>query len=71
VLVYTAVTDAEQLVRLVRLRVRVFAIKPCLPTVIGVEARRLLNNNTPLAIRVITGYGETLEDLVQQLTDLA
>ena len=71
VLVYTAVTDAEQLVRLVRLRVRVFAIKPCLPTVIGVEARRLLNDKTSLAIRVLTGYGEILEDLVQQLTDLA
>jgi DNA-binding response OmpR family regulator len=71
VLVYTAVTDADRLARLVRLEVRVFAIKPCVPTVIGVEARRLLRGQTPHAICVLTGYGEILEDLVQRLSDLA
>jgi CheY-like chemotaxis protein len=69
VIVYTAVTEVEQLAPLVRLDVRVFAIKPCVPTVIGAEARRLLMvRKKDSALRVVTGYGDMLEDLAQQLT---
>jgi CheY-like chemotaxis protein len=67
VIVYTAVTDLEQLAPLVRLNVRVFAIKPCLPTVIGAAARRLLAEPGDTAVRVLTGYGETLPELAEQL----
>jgi CheY-like chemotaxis protein len=68
VIVYTAVTDVQQLAPLVRLKVRVFAIKPCLPTVIGAAARQLLTlPRKDRAIRVLTGYGETLDELAQQL----
>jgi len=71
VIVYTAVTDVPQLAALVRLNVRVFAIKPCLPTVIGAAARQLLSvSKKNAAVRVLTGYGETLEQLAQQLSPL-
>jgi DNA-binding response OmpR family regulator len=71
VIVYTAVTDVEQLAPLVRLNVRVFAIKPCLPTVIGAAARRLLAGapRDP-AVHVLTGYGETLDELADRLRAL-
>jgi CheY-like chemotaxis protein len=69
VIVYTAVTDAQQLMPLVQLNVRVFAIKPCLPTVIGAEARRLLMlRNKDSMLRVLTGYGEMLDELGRQLS---
>jgi two-component system, OmpR family, phosphate regulon response regulator PhoB len=69
VIVYTAVTDVEHLTPLVRLNVRVFAIKPCLPMVIGAEARRLLTATTRDAgVRVLTGYGETLDELAERLS---
>lgn len=69
VIVYTAVTDVQQLVPLVQLNVRVFAIKPCLPAVIGAEARRLLKvRKKDSALRVVTGYGDMLEELAQQLS---
>jgi len=68
VIVYTAVTDVQQLAALVRLKVRVFAIKPCLPTVIGAAARQLLTPaKKDTAVRVLTGYGETLDELAAQL----
>jgi DNA-binding response OmpR family regulator len=67
VIVYTAVTDVEQLAPLVRLKVRVFAIKPCLPMVIGAAARRLLSGPRDAGVRVLTGYGETLDELAEQL----
>jgi CheY-like chemotaxis protein len=69
VIVYTAITDVAQLARLVRLKVRVFAIKPCVPMVIAAEAHRLLEGQTrDVPIRVVTGYGEALEDLAGQLS---
>jgi CheY-like chemotaxis protein len=68
VIVYTAITDAQHLARLVRLNVRVFAIKPCVPMVVAAEAHRLLQELTrDFPVRVVTGYGETLDDLASQL----
>jgi CheY-like chemotaxis protein len=71
VIVYTAVTEVEQLAPLVRLKVRVFAIKPCLPTVIAAEARRLLAaGRKDAGVRVLTGYGDTLDELAERLSTL-
>jgi CheY-like chemotaxis protein len=72
VIVYTAVTEVEQLAPLVRLKVRVFAIKPCLPTVIGAEARQLLAaGRKDTGIRVLTGYGDTLAELAERLSGVS
>ena len=68
VIVYTAITDVQHLARLVRLNVRVFAIKPCVPMVVAAEAHPLLEDPTrDSPVRVVTGYGETLQDLADQL----
>jgi adenylate cyclase len=66
IIVYTAVLDVPVLMRLHRLGVTLFAIKPCVPTVIGDEARQLLAGHAS-PLRVVTGYGETLEDLRNQI----
>lgn len=68
VLVYTAVTEAEVLARVFRLGVRVFAIKPCLPDVVGEEARALVERPSAVpGLRIVTGFGESLDDLAQQV----
>jgi DNA-binding response OmpR family regulator len=68
VVVYTAQSDVHTLARLVRLGVRVFLIKPCLPSVISAEAHALLLTSPSAApVRVLTGYGDTLTDLARQL----
>jgi twitching motility two-component system response regulator PilH len=62
IIVYTGVTDIAVLSGLCRLGVRLFAIKPCVPTVIGHEARALMDGAVPIGdVRVVTGYGETLD----------
>ena len=68
VIVYTGVTEAGVLAALCGLGVRVFAIKPCLPTVIGREAYALLERR-PVSerVRVVTGYGETLDELASDV----
>ena len=68
ILVYTALTDSGALARLRDVGVDVFAIKPCLPTVVGREAHALIagpgaGSTTDRRARVVTGYGETIEDL--------
>ena len=62
-IVYTGLTDAAVLGRLRGFGVRVFAIKPCVPMVIGREAHALLNERGEHdRVRVVTGYGETLTE---------
>ena len=62
IIVYTGVTDVAVLSGLCRLGVRLFAIKPCVPTVIGHEAQALIEGAIPVgSVRVVTGYGETLD----------
>jgi CheY-like chemotaxis protein len=62
VIAYTGVVDADVLATLFRQGVRVFAIKPCVPRVLAVEARMLLDEQRqPRTARVVTGYGETLD----------
>jgi CheY-like chemotaxis protein len=70
IIVYTAFTDARQLEPLLRLNVRVFAIKPCIPTFIAAEARQLLAVPGERDVRVFTGYGEPLDELQEQLSNL-
>jgi DNA-binding response OmpR family regulator len=61
---YTAVTAVSALVPLFELGVQIFAIKPCVPTVIAEEALALLRAPSAYpAIKVVTGYGETLDAL--------
>jgi CheY-like chemotaxis protein len=68
VLVYTAVTDANALAAMFRLGVRVFAIKPCLPSVVGEEARALVEHPAGIgSVRCVTGFGELLNDLAQDV----
>jgi CheY-like chemotaxis protein len=71
IIVYTAVSEVPILAPLYRLGVVVFAIKPCIPTVIGQEARALLaaDPEHPSRLRVITGYGETLDHLADQIRE--
>jgi len=62
VIAYTGVVDADVLATLFLQGVRVFAIKPCVPRVLAVEARMLLDEQRqPTTARVVTGYGETLD----------
>jgi DNA-binding response OmpR family regulator len=62
IIAYTGVVDTDALAALFRLGVRVFAIKPCVPSVLAAEARMLLDEpQRPTTARVVTGYGETLE----------
>jgi CheY-like chemotaxis protein len=69
VVVYTGVTDLAILGGLYRLGIRVFAIKPCVPTVIGREARALIADPQPIErLRVVTGYGEVLDDFGQAIS---
>jgi CheY-like chemotaxis protein len=68
IIVYTALTDRAALARLQKVGVDVFAIKPCLPTVVGREALALIEQHgAPRTAdrrpRVVTGYGETINDL--------
>jgi CheY-like chemotaxis protein len=65
--IYTGVTDPHALAPLYALGVRLFVIKPCVPAVLGREAEALLEA-APSAVRLVTGYGETLEDLASQIT---
>jgi CheY-like chemotaxis protein len=65
--VYTAMTDRAALARLHSAGVALFAIKPCLPTVIGHEVHALIaaapGRDQTGKPRVVTGYGETLDAL--------
>jgi DNA-binding response OmpR family regulator len=70
IIVYTAETDPHRLRPLLWLNVRVFAIKPCVPTAIAAEARQLLAGPDARDLRVVTGYGESLEELAAQLRDI-
>jgi response regulator RpfG family c-di-GMP phosphodiesterase len=65
--VYTGVTDPQALGPLYALGVRLFVIKPCVPAVLGREAEAVIGT-PPSAVRLVTGYGETLEDLASQIT---
>jgi DNA-binding response OmpR family regulator len=68
VIAYTGLVDVEALAALSRLGVRVFAIKPCVPRVLAAEARRLLDERRlPSTARVVTGYGQTLDDFAVQI----
>jgi CheY-like chemotaxis protein len=63
VIAYTGVVDVDALAALFRLGVRVFAIKPCVPSVIAAEARMLLDEQRrPTTARVVTGYGQMLDN---------
>jgi CheY-like chemotaxis protein len=71
-IVYTGLTDVAVLAALARHGVRLFAVKPCLPTVIGKEAFALLNSPASLrSIRVVTGYGETLDAFARDMAAYA
>jgi response regulator RpfG family c-di-GMP phosphodiesterase len=69
VIAYTGLTEVPALARLVKYGVRVFAIKPCLPTVIAAEAHALLvpGQHDQDAIRVVSGEGEELEHFAQEI----
>ena len=71
IIVYTAVSDVPVLAPLHRIGVVVFAIKPCIPTVIAEEARALLDADSahPVRLRVVTGYGDTLDHLAAQIRE--
>ncbi len=71
IIAYTGITDAKALAKLYRLGVRVFAIKPCVPTVIGDEARELLAETAGRELRIVTGYGELLDDLAREVETCA
>jgi PleD family two-component response regulator len=72
VLVYTAVTDVSALATMFRLGVRVFAIKPCLPGVVGEQARALVEHPPPTSsVRIVTGFGEPLDDLARDVLGAA
>src|SRR5262245_52602361 len=72
IIVYTGLTDARALAAVVRFGVRVFAIKPCLPTVLAREARVLLKaDGAPVAVRGVTGEGEELAEFAEELQALA
>ncbi|HUR89520.1 MAG TPA: response regulator [Ramlibacter sp.] len=66
VIVYTGESSASALAPLYGLGVRLFAIKPCVPTVLGQEAHALLATRLS-EVRIVTGYGETLDDLAAQV----
>jgi DNA-binding response OmpR family regulator len=68
IIVYTGVTDARAVASVVRIGVRVIAIKPCLPTVLAREARTLLTAHGAAAkVRVVTGDGEELPEFAQEV----
>jgi CheY-like chemotaxis protein len=67
VIAYTGLTDAHVLAQLFRLGVRVFAIKPCVPDVIANEAHALLEHRYPGAIRIVTAFGETLDNFAREV----
>jgi len=68
VIAYTGLVDVDALAALFRLGVRVFAIKPCVPRVLAAEARMLLNERRrPTTARVVTGYGQMLDDFAVQI----
>jgi CheY-like chemotaxis protein len=68
IIVYTGVTSVALLAPFVGFGVRLFAIKPCVPTVVGAEAQQLLESPSDYpAVRIVTGYGETLDELADQL----
>jgi DNA-binding response OmpR family regulator len=69
VIAYTGLTEVPALARVAKSGVRVFAIKPCLPTVIGAEAHALLarGRRAPGAIRVVSGEGEVLDHFAQEI----
>ncbi len=67
VIVYTGLTDATTLAPLCRVGVRVFAIKPCLPTVIGHEALSLLASPRTEGVRIVSGYGEQLTEFANEV----
>jgi two-component system phosphate regulon response regulator PhoB len=71
IIVYTAVSDVPMLAPLHGLGVLVFAIKPCIPTVIAEEARALLEADSthPARLRVVTGYGDSLDHLAAQIRE--
>jgi CheY-like chemotaxis protein len=65
--VYTGETNPRSLAPLYALGVRLFVIKPCVPTVLGREAHALIGAPLP-EMRLVTGYGDTLDDLASQIT---
>jgi len=68
VIVYTGVTDPTILVQLCKFGVRVFAIKPCVPTAIGKEAHALLVGRPGSeGVRIVSGYGERLDDFERDI----
>jgi response regulator RpfG family c-di-GMP phosphodiesterase len=65
--IYTGVSDSTALTGLLQLGVRLFAIKPCVPTVVAREAHALLENPHRTELRVVSGYGEVLTALAEQV----
>jgi CheY-like chemotaxis protein len=65
--IYTGVSDSSAFTGLLQLGVRVFAIKPCVPTVIAREAHALLDNPGTTELRFVSGYGEMLTSLAEQV----
>jgi len=68
VIAYTGLVDVDALAALFRLGVRVFAIKPCVPRVLAAEVRLLLDERRrPTTARVVTGDGQTLDDVAVRI----
>jgi DNA-binding response OmpR family regulator len=71
VIAYTGLTDPQALARLSRCGVRVFAIKPCLPSVLAAEARALIGADPGGALRVVTGDGQRLDEFAHEIASAA
>jgi CheY-like chemotaxis protein len=67
VIAYTGIIEPQMLASLFRAGVRVFAIKPCMARVLANEARTVIDTGNRAAMCIVTGYGETLDHLTQEV----